>query len=298
MMPTQEKDMSQAERFPVHMTRPPLWKRVLLVLLGLAFGTSAVTAANRVTLRVLTWNVLAPQGMERFPGNLEHAARIRTLLAAAAAVKPDLVAWQEVTPPFVRLLREDPFWSGYQASTAAEDPPGGVLILSRRPFAAVVEQPLPGRLGRVALLVKVKVDGHVLTLASVHLESLLEDGPVRRTQMEAVSRGLEEARLGVWLGDFNFGDDDPEQRLPLLTRWTDAWARLRSGQPGYTYDLATNPRAREQALTGESSRRLDRVLLTPALQPKAVGLVGDVPPGGPPSDHYGLWVDLRIPAGE
>lgn len=127
----------------------------------------------------------------------------------------------------VRLLRDEAFWAGYQTSSVTEDPPGGLLILSRWPLLEVVE---PG--------------------------------------------------------------------LPLLSRWNDAWTLLHPQQAGYTYDLARNPRAREQAFPKELSRRLDRVLLTPGLRPKAMGFVGEGASGAtPPSDHYGLWVELRLPSG-
>jgi endonuclease/exonuclease/phosphatase family metal-dependent hydrolase len=58
-----------------------------------------------------------------------------------------------------------------------------------------------------------------------------------------------------------------------------------------TYELETNARARANAFKGELSRRLDRVLSSRRQVPVAVGLVGQTEP---PSDHFGVWADLKV----
>jgi len=100
--------------------------------------------------------------------------------------------------------------------------------------------------------------------------------------------------LTLWLGDFNFGDQDPE--AAQLAGLTDAWTQLRRDEAGHTYDLESNPLAREHAFAAEPSRRVDRILSTQRLVPIAVGLTGKGQ-SDPPSDHDGLWADL-VPSTE
>ena len=79
--------------------------------------------------------------------------------------------------------------------------------------------------------------------------------------------------------------------LGAVAGWSDAWASLRPGEPGWTYDLEANALARANAFAGEPSRRLDRVLSSRRLVPVAVGLVGLE---DPPSDHFGVWADMKV----
>lgn len=168
------------------------------------------------SLRVLTWNVMAPALWEEWVEALgwwetPPVRRARELLASSQRLGGDLVAFQEVTSPFLRLVSSDPHWR-----------------------------------------------------------------------------------------NFNYGDGDQEQRLPHLSLLRDAWltARPDPDDPGLTYDVERNPVARANAFAAEPSRRLDRMLLSSDLKPLAVGLVtpgSGQEAGRPPSDHYGVWVDISWP---
>jgi poly(A) polymerase len=101
-----------------------------------------------------------------------------------------------------------------------------------------------------------------------------------------------EAPDWLLLGDFNFGDEGPGERLAQADL-VDVWRALRPGEPGYTFDPARNPWA---ALTSTSglSRRLDRVLLRSPRSswvPREIALVGEEVPA---SDHYGLRCLLEL----
>jgi endonuclease/exonuclease/phosphatase family metal-dependent hydrolase len=262
-----------------------------------------VTAKPEGTLRILTWNVLEPTLWERLAGalGLESVAqaRVRRVNQAVKQLQPDVIALQEVGGDFPRLLGDDPDGQGVSHTplTALSEPPGGLVLLSRYPIIAYRYRKLASPAGRHALFATVSVDGHEVTFANVHLESPLESRRQRERQLLEIDGRLDSRHGSVWLGDFNFGDQDPEQRLPLLSRWADGWARLHP-TPAVTYDLATNPLARANAFAGEPSRRLDRILLSPDLTPLAAGLVGQAAAGeSPPSDHYGVWVDVRLPGG-
>jgi endonuclease/exonuclease/phosphatase family metal-dependent hydrolase len=242
---------------------------------------------------VLTWNVLEPSPAERLLGLLMDTAstsRAQALLRQAKRLAPDILAFQEVGAGFMAVLAAEPVWADYHASAnGSEGPPGGLLVLSRLPFAKIAYRKLPSASGRFALFATLDLGGETLVVANVHLESPLEDQAARKAQLAFVDERLPGRGLTVWLGDFNFGDQDPEARR--LSGWSDAWIRLRPGEAGYTYDLDANTLARDHAFAAEPSRRLDRILSSRRLIPVAVGMMGKGAPG-PPSDHYGLWADL------
>ncbi len=239
--------------------------------------------------------MLAPSLAERLLGLLFETGsmdRARALLREAKGVNPDIVAFQEVTAGFMTAITQDSGWAGYHASVSGHgEPPGGLLVLSRYPFAKIVYRKLPSPSGRSALFATLDLGSEPLVVANVHLESLREDRAARAIQMEFVDAHMPHRGLAVVMGDFNFGDQDPEDGR--LMSWTDAWIRLRPAEAGHTYDLDANPLARKHAFAAEPSRRLDRILTSPRLVPTAVGLTGQVAgPSGPPSDHYGVWADL------
>jgi endonuclease/exonuclease/phosphatase family metal-dependent hydrolase len=107
-----------------------------------------------------------------------------------------------------------------------------------------------------------------------------------------VQNRLPSRGLTLWLEDFNCGDQDPE--TAQLAGWTDAWTRVRRGDADHSYDLESNPPAREYAVSAEPSRRLDRTLTARRLVPIEVGLT-DKGQSDPTSDHDGLWADLVPP---
>ncbi|UHD15307.1 endonuclease/exonuclease/phosphatase family protein [Thiocapsa bogorovii] len=242
-------------------------------------------------IRVLTWNVLAPYPPERLLGLVFETAsttRAWALLRQAKALDPDIVALQEVTAEFMAILAENKDWAGYHVSVeGSEAPPGGLLVLSRYPFAKIAYRKLPSAMGRYALFATLDLGTETLVVANAHLKSLREDQVARKAQIAFVQERLPRRGLTLWLGDFNFGDQEPE--TARLASWTDAWTRLRPGEPGFSYDPEANPLARGHAFAAESGRRLNRILSTSRLVPIAVGLTGQT---NPPSDHYGVWANL------
>ena len=276
------------------------WLASMLAALCVGAAAAGVAAADASRpeagasarpIRVLTWNVLAPSPLEQLLGLVVETAgtaRARALLRQAKALDPDVVALQEVTGGFMAVLAESTDWPGYHASAEGSSaPPGGLLVLSRYPFVKVAYRRLPSPSGRQALFATLDLGTETLVVANAHLESLREYRTAREAQIAFMQDRLPRRGFTVWLGDFNFGDQDPETAQIAL--WTDAWPRLRPGELGFSYDREANPLARGHAFAAEPSRRLDRILSTPRLVPVAVGLIGQ---NDPPSDHYGVWADL------
>lgn len=237
----------------------------------LALGSGA-TAAPQGQLAVATWNV--------WFDSHHRQERNRALLAELQLYRPHLLAFQEVTPPFVRALQacewmRDNYWISAEHHSQL-----GVLLAGRVPVDSLSFQELPTRLGRRLLVADFPFG---LRLASAHFESMGQGAEMRVRQLENAFSMLKEQRSSLLTGDFNFGDDDPESAA-LDPDFSDLWRHFHLEDPGYTRDTVRNP------MGGKSDRRrLDRVLFR-GLQPASVQLLGVKPfaEGLYPSDHFGL----------
>lgn len=271
-----------------HRAGIPAVARVALALL-LALGV-----APAAELRVMTWNVWfdATRAAERLPA----------LLDAIHAAAPDVLAVQEAEPWFLDGFAADPRFAGWKAAALPDGAraAGGCQLLSRHPIARERELFLPSRYGRRALIAEVLVAGTAWTVAIVHLDSLMEDGPRRERQMALVQEAMRGINHALWLGDFNFGDADVEQAR-IEPGWVDAWSTARPGEPGATWDPIRSALARANSFPDEPARRLDRILVRSSThRPTAATLHGNAPlrPADPllfPSDHFGVSAVLTQP---
>lgn len=248
------------------------------------------------------------------PELLDTRRRTVAAIRLLRSVDADLIALQEVTPPFLTALLETPwirehfFLSEGPAATTVT--PYGQVLLSRFPFASL-SQSVFSRDKRI-IAGEFALRGGSLRVATLHLTSSRDPSGVgsRASQIRTLlewtrsleSHGHEPSDLLV-VGDFNFGDDAPEVEAFEEAGFVDAWKALRPDEAGYTYDPARNAMA---ALTTSSGRsqRLDRVLVHSApdrLKPRKVSLFGEEPLSGPPapggdplfvSDHFGLSCTL------
>ena len=141
-----------------------------------------------------------------------------------------------------------------------------------------------------------------ITVATTHAESFLEDGPTRAQQLEVIFGRLAGSGDALVLGDFNFGDGEPEEaRVPA--EYVDLWRALRPDEPGFTWDIERSEMARVGSFPGEPSRRLDRIYLrSQRTRGRSIEIIGDQPvhPGRRelfPSDHFGLAATLEPVSG-
>lgn len=268
-------------------------------------------------LRLLTYNVLAS------PVFLE--LRMKALFALLRESNADVIALQEVASWMVEpLAQQDWVKRNYHLTTRGGAPfaPGGQLILARYPILSTSAQVLVGDQRRTVLLADVRIAGRLLRVATSHLESFLDDGPVRAQQLDAIFGLLEGADDAVLMGDLNFADGAEPETSRLDRRYLDVWRTLRPGDPGFTWNNEQNPIARIGAFAGEPSRRLDRILLRSSYwRPTSIAIVGNHSAGSRqlryreramieprerqrpdageptieifPSDHYGLIAVLE-----
>ncbi len=245
-------------------------------------------------LTFLTYNVLASR---------ERAdERVPKLLALLEASGADVIALQEVTPWFVARLRGQKWVRGYRSAPRLDSRSarGGLMILSRFSISAQKYRDLESRQGRGVLAVRLKAGPKSLAVATVHLESPLESGGLRASQIEAVMPLLAGADAAVLLGDFNFGDGEEPETRTLAGRMTDMWMALHPEKAGYTWNMERSEMARRGSFPREKSRRLDRILFRcKEWVPQEVKIIGDSPVHEGrsdlfPSDHFGLVGVVRV----
>jgi tyrosyl-DNA phosphodiesterase 2 len=260
------------------------------------YAEPASEAANVDALSCATFNV--------WFGEAHLEARCLALMALLEEHRPDVIALQEVTLPFLAGLRSSAWvqseylLSDFMGATLS-NASYGVVLMSRLPVDSIELHDLPSRMGRKLLLARVLVNDTPLAVGTVHLESLRESAPYRGRQLAQIFRTLKGERDAILMGDFNFCSTWPEEQACLDPEYTDVWAALRANEPGYTADTDVNLMLAE---TSEEKRvRYDRVLVrsgTPGWAPQSVELLGTAPiaPDLPevfPSDHFGLLVRLR-----
>ncbi|MBI3829242.1 MAG: endonuclease/exonuclease/phosphatase family protein [Planctomycetes bacterium] len=247
------------------------------------------------SLRVLTYNVLAD--------DKDAARRLPVLLNIVGKADADILAFQEVQDGFrERLLQES--WAAnypYSSDAVSSDCRGSELwILSKHPLLSARRVRLPGPQGRSVLVAKLTLYGRPLSVATMHMESYLEDGAVRAKQLDRIFELLKVRGDALLAGDFNFGDGEAPDTAHLHPAFADAWKSSHPSEPGYTWNIEVSEMARAGSFKGERSRRIDRILVrSDAWRPVDAQIVGNAPvtPGDRtlfPSDHFGLTARLEL----
>ncbi|WP_225409143.1 poly(A) polymerase [Stigmatella hybrida] len=261
-------------------------------------------------LTVATFNVL----FDLYDAELiDTRRRIPEALSLLRSVDADLIALQEVTEPFLRMLLATPWIREHyflsDGPVAATVKPYGQLLLSRFPFASLRQCVFTRDKRVIAGELRLK-DGPVW-VATPHLTSNRTASPDSaraaqlRTLVDWANALGPQAPDVVLAGDFNLGEDAAEAQVFTQEGFVDVWPLLRPEEPGFTFDPERNALATAMTVTGRR-QRLDRVLVrsrSGRLTPRAVSLFGETPlpppeaPAGGPlftSDHFGVRCVLRL----
>lgn len=255
---------------------------------------SLMAADTPRELVIVSWNVLAEAN--------EREQRLPVLLAQLRAAHPDVIAIQEATTWFVSALSAEPWAKDLKrVSGSADQPfPGGMALFTALPVLSNQVIELPTTMGRCGIVVEVALPQGPLSFGVVHLDSYLEDGPIRSRQLRAMGMVLQGRAHAVLLGDFNFGDGAPEA-TDQPAGMVDVWPLLHGDQPGFTWDIERSVMAKRGSFPHEPSRRLDRIVTrSPLWRPTAITLLGTDPVPDTkgeifPSDHFGVRVVLSVP---
>jgi sphingomyelin phosphodiesterase 2 len=270
-------------------------------------------------LRVLTLNVWGlPWGLAR-----DRTARMRAIGERLPDLDADVIAFQEVWAPAAReQLIDAGHAAGYEAIWHREQALGGsgLLVLSRHPIARASFTPftlrgLPQRLLHAdfyggkgfAVLTLSMPDGPVHVVATHLHAGYVPEGASDEYQSLRVAQAVEIAaairRIDgplVALGDWNFGESDPEYAvLAGLTGMTEGAAALDVRAPTLLGDHPYRP-------LGSASERIDMVFARPGEHRRVRFdsiervLAEPIKIGGRRgaySDHTGLLAVLRVEAG-
>lgn len=284
---------------------PLIQKSLFFILIALvSFKSLALTtmASNKSkqSLTILTYNILDDGGLFQQRG--------KQVMALLAQHHSDILLLQEVNLAFLKRIKQDNRFANYDIYFKAQGQNirSGLVILIKKNnslLSSSHQSPsanfsplhsfyhtLPSSLGRGLLGVKIITNSQTLCIANVHLESMLEDTPVRIQQLQKTFDTLSGCEHIVLGGDFNFGDNEAENST-FPTAYIDIWPQLHPHKAGLTYHREINPLSDNNAFWFEKSRRLDRVyLLSHCLKPAAIQLIGNQKDanGRMPSDHFGL----------
>jgi len=245
------------------------------------------------SLSLLTWNVWF--GLEK-----PHR-RWTELLAIVGSLRPDVIAFQEVTDPFLQMLRAEPWVKkAYEIS----DPRGesidryGTVIVTRMPMEIVDVYPLESDMDRKLVVVEAEFAGASWAFAGVHLESMVESEKARGRQLEQIFEILSPYEHAVLMGDLNFCASWPHENDRIPDDFMDVWSAIRADD-GFTVDAELNEmRARE--VEGWKRVRLDRILVHSTMaRPEKAELTGTkrikgVTPDLYPSDHFGVTGRVKV----
>lgn len=274
-------------------------------------------AKGRRELKIATWNL-----WWRYGDWQQRRTRIQQTLEELQA---DVIGLQEVWHnDSENLATSIADALGYHLAFVPSPAPGkwqrkindtsvgiGNAVLSRWPITKSVIARLPAGdapdEGRVALLATIATPEGALPFATTHLNSAWGQSAIRTEQLRAALRLIADHGPApfppVLCGDFNAAPNFDEiravsgRRVPLVDDvvMLDAWEFLRPLEPGWTWDRR-NPHV---DAIHEPNARIDYLFVGPSDasgrgRPTDIGLFGDQPVDGVwPSDHFGLWADLR-----
>ncbi|KAJ4829103.1 hypothetical protein Tsubulata_033658 [Turnera subulata] len=220
------------------------------------------TSSTLKSFKILSYNVW-------FREDLELHKRMKALGDLIQLHSPDVICFQEVTPNIYDIFRQSSWWKAYRCSVShevADSCSYFCIQLSKLPVKSFSTKPFSNSImGRELCIAELEVQGNKpLVVATSHLESPCP-APPKWDQMFSKERVvqakyaidiLKQYPNAIFCGDMNW-DDKLDGNFPLADGWIDAWAELRPGDNGWTYDTKSN-----QMLSGNRTlqKRLDRFL--------------------------------------
>jgi len=251
-------------------------------------------------MRIVTWNVNSLN------------VRLPHVLAFLAGEQPDILALQETKLEDGRFPQADIEAAGYRVTFSGQKTYNGVAIISRQPATDIVTD-MPGFDDPQRRLLAATIEG--IRIIDVYIPNGQEVGSekyaYKLSWLEAFAAWLqgEMARHGklVVLGDFNIAPADIDihdpkrwrEKIMCSTEERQQFERLTA------LDLTDSIRAlhpeagmfswwdyRLNAYPRGWGLRIDHLLATPSLTPKAGGVSTDYRALERPSDHAPVWVEF------
>jgi len=244
--------------------------------------------------------------------------RIPRLMEVLENTNADLIALQEVEPPFYKILLEQQWVRDkYIVSDLRGQSiyPYGNVLLSKFPFNRLyIHNYKEVNFSLKSMIVaEFTVNSRTFSVGVVHLKAGV-DYDIRKGQVEEGLELLQNKENALLIGDFNFreGEGEPREDEQLKTEFLDIWETLHpDDRNSITYDIENNTIAAfvskmATQRTGRESKsfRYDRMYIRSqkwiATEIHKIGIepIPERMPwnGGPifVSDHYGLETKLFV----
>ncbi|KST65189.1 poly(A) polymerase [Mastigocoleus testarum] len=251
------------------------------------------------SLNVVSFNVLHDQYEAE---KIQTAKRIPAIFQHLRKSDADIIAIQEATPNFLKLLLSETWVrNDYYVSESIDGEnvkPSGNLLMSRLPFTLVEHR---FSIHKRLMVGTYKINGEILQVGVVHLTSDRAQNAAekRKYQLNTLLKYLQnQPGDSLIVGDFNTRGKQLQEILDLYD-FTDLWEELHPEQLGYTFDPQHNPLAELMSLEGEAAR-FDRILLHSVdrkFSAHSINLFACEPITGTniyPSDHFGMRAEIDI----
>ena len=255
---------------------------------------TSTEALHLPALTLVTYNV--------WFSNRYRSARFAALLHIVRNCNADIIALQEITADHLEVLlaeewiRESYYLSDIKGTTIK---PYGVLLLSRLPMTDLIIHELPSIMYRKLVVGEFFINGQIIKVATVHLESMKESAPERIEQLDAIFPLLEGSSHAVLMGDFNFKTPRDGESRHIDPSYLDMQEVQERAALDSSPDMDLTATLEREAM--KQILGFDRILArsaTPGWQPQWVRLLGTEPIGSGelcvfPSDHFGLVGQLK-----
>ncbi|XP_050288514.1 uncharacterized protein LOC126727081 isoform X2 [Quercus robur] len=184
--------------------------------------------------------------------DLEIHKRMEALGELIQLHSPDVICFQGVTPDIYNIFKVSSWWNSYNCSAShqmASKRRNFCMQLSKLPVKSFSCKPFSNStMLRELWMAEIEVRGKLLTVSTSHLESPCPAPPKwdqmhseeRIAQAKEAVNFLKKFPNVVFCGDMNW-DEKSDGKFPLSDGWIDAWADLRPGESGWTYDTVSNP---------------------------------------------------------
>ena len=275
---------------------------VLRAFFNVSFGSGLSFARGGSTeISMLTFNIWFSSEKMR--------ERMEALGQIVEDLKPDILAFQEVTLDNLAVLQEQRWFSRYQLIPpdvyVASQGEHFVVILSVYPVEKWLVHPFKNSLSNRRLVLAetkntVPSSNVGFFIAATHLAYAGFGTRLREEQLKESFQIISDYNNICVMGDLNIADK-VDGDIVLPSPWFDAWLSIpgNSNNNGFTWDRSKIPFASVVKRTVNSTsyqKRVDRVLCKLSdFKVKEMRIVGDkvTKTGVLPSDHFGLFTVIE-----
>ncbi|XP_065904352.1 tyrosyl-DNA phosphodiesterase 2-like isoform X2 [Dysidea avara] len=255
--------------------------------------------AESKTFKLVTWNIYGLDPNKCYERTIAVCEKVRE-------IKPDVLFFQEVIPMTWDTLTS--YLTEYQHFCKSNQLRYFHTISIHKDSlqlvgnAAVTD--FPGtRMLRHLLHCQVKFNGLLIHLFTSHLESMPEDAPERKRQLQQAFSQMASLRdkgeISIFGGDLNISSNQEVTDVGVPDKIVDLWEACGSPKRHkYTWNVGNSDNP-------QPLLRLDRLYLCPAddqkIKPQKFYLIGTekiVNIGRYPSDHFGIYTEFMCQPGK